>query len=87
MAKVTPVKVRTILENFDFLGRIQVIFSEPDVPEDVYYDGSPLNCPYWIADLYLDTNANGEALSVGIGIDKKGNPEAILYIYIQDKDN
>lgn len=87
MSKRTPIKVKAILENYFFLGRVKIIYSEDDGSEETYYDGTALDCPYWIADLYIDTDINGEGLGVEIDKDKDGKPEALLTIYIrEDKD-
>lgn len=78
------VKVKTIIENYEFLGKIKVYYIEDNGDVETYFEGTAFDCPYWVADLYLDTNADGEALSVGTEtID--GEIKPYLSIYAREK--
>lgn len=79
------VKVKTIVENFDFLSKIKVLCIEANDDVEIYFYGTCFDCPYWVADLYLDSDANGEALFLGSEENEDtGELEKYLGIYVRE---
>lgn len=79
-------KVKKILKNFSFDGELQIIVfneasSESDSFEDILYTGPTMDCPWEIAEMYLDTDENGKAMF--LDKDEKGDP--CLNIYVREE--
>lgn len=68
-------KVKRIIENFDFIGTVK-IYEEAD---DEAYSGDALSCPWYLMNKVVDTTVNGEGIFVSI--DKEsGNPYLGIYV-------
>ena len=79
-------KLREVLPNIDFLS--YVVIKEcygSDLEPETQYKGTIFNIPWSLAEMELDTNADGEAISVGL--DKFNNEEGnqpCFIIYVRD---
>lgn len=76
-------KVKKILKNFSFDGELQIIvFYEATLEgesfDDVLYTGLTMDCPWEIAEMYLDTDNNGEAMF--LDKNEKGDPRLNIYV-------
>ena len=74
-------KVKKILKNFD--GELQIIIfneasSESESSDDILWTGLSMTCPWDIAEMYLDTDDNGEAMF--LDKNEKGNPRLNIYV-------
>lgn len=72
-------KVKTVLANFDFLGKIKIFDGEEG--EEASFFGYALDCPWVYADMYVDTTKDSEGLFVDIDADS-GRP--FLGIYVRE---
>ena len=77
-------KVKKILKNFD--GELRIIIfneasSESESFDDIIWTGLSMTCPWDIAEMYLDTDDNGEAMY--LDKNEKGDPR--LNIYVKEK--
>ena len=69
-------KVKRIIENFDFVGIIKIYDGEDS---DEAYFGDALNCPWYLMNMVVDTTVNGEGMFVSI--DKEsGDPYLGIYV-------
>ena len=68
-------KVKKILKNFDGELRI-IIFNEAS--DDILWTGLSMTCPWDIAEMYLDTDDNREAMF--LDKNEKGNPRLNIYV-------
>lgn len=73
------IKLRKILSHIDGATPIEVYCFE-NSGEEEYFKGSAWNCPWWVAECYLDTDSEGEAISIGIDMDTK---TSVMYIYVK----
>ena len=77
-------KLREILPNIDFLS--YVIIKEyygNDLEPEVHYKGTIFDIPWSFAEMELDTNEDGEAISVGLDKfreDEGDQPCFIIYV-------
>ena len=72
-------KLEEILSHIDGVTSIEVCCFENNSEEE-YFKGSVWNCPWWVAECYLDTNSEGEAISIGIDEETKAS---VMYIYVK----
>lgn len=72
-------KLKEILSHIDGTTPIEVYRFENNSEEE-YFKGSAWNCPWWVAECYLDTDFEGEAISIGID---KETQTSIMYIYVK----
>lgn len=76
------IKLRKVLSHIDGATHIEVYrFENGD--EEEYFKGSAWNCPWWIAECYLDTDSEGEAISIGIDKETK---TPVMYIYVKEEE-
>lgn len=75
------IKLRKVLSHIDGAAHIEVYRFE-NGNEEEYFKGSAWDCPWWIAECYLDTDSGGEAM--GIGIDKE-TKTPVMYIYVKEE--
>ena len=75
-------KLKEILSHIDGTTPIKVCCFENNSDEE-YFKGSAWNCPWCVAECYLDTNSEGEAISIGID---KETQTSIMYIYVKEED-
>ena len=74
-------KVKKILKNFD--GELRIIIfneasSENESFDDILWTGLSMICPWDIAEMYLDTDNNGEAMF--LDKNEKGDPRLNIYV-------
>ena len=74
-------KLKEILSHIDGATPIKVYRFENNSEEE-YFKGSAWNCPWWIAECYLDTDSEGEAISIGIDEETK---VSVMYIYVKEE--
>ena len=72
-------KLKEILIHIDGTTPIEVCCFENNSEEE-YFKGSAWNCPWWVAECYLDTDFEGEAISIGIDEETK---TSVMYIYVK----
>ena len=72
-------KLKKILPHLYFLMPIQII-EYNNGNEEILFEGLVDNIPWRFAELELDTDANGEAISI---FQKEGQREPILNIYVK----
>ena len=77
-------KLKDIVEYFDFLCPVQILQTDAYLETSEYYGevdeiytGDFFNIPWWIADMYLDKDGDGEA----IFLDSENNR---LIIYVKE---
>ena len=75
-------KLRKVLSHIDGATNIGVYRFENNCEEE-YFKGSVWNCPWWVAECYLDTDSEGEAISIGINKETK---RPVMYIYVKGED-
>ena len=75
-------KLKEILSHIDGTTPIEVCRFENNSEEE-YFKGTAWNCPWWVAECYLDTDSEGEAISIGIDEEAK---TSIMYIYVKGED-
>lgn len=75
-----PMKVQDLFRNLDSNTTINVCEYYNDSEEE-YFKGKVFDCPWWIADLYIDTDIDGEGIY--IGLDNKTN-QPYLGIYVRE---
>ena len=73
------IKLRKILSHIDGTTPIEVCCFENNSEEE-YFKGSVWDCPWWVAECYLDTDSEGEAISIGIDEETK---TSVMYIYVK----
>ena len=74
-------KVKKILKNFD--GELRIIIfneasSEGESFDDILWTGLSMSWPWEIAEMYLDTDDNGEAMY--LDKNEKGDPRLNIYV-------
>ena len=74
-------KVKKILKNFD--GELRIIIfnkasSEGEPSDDILWTGLSISCPWDIAEMYLNTDENGEAMF--LDKNEEGNPRLNIYV-------
>ena len=75
------IKLRKVLSHIDGATPIEVCRFE-NGGEEEYFKGSAWNCPWWVAECYLDTDSEGEAISIGINEETKAS---VMYIYVKEE--
>ena len=75
-------KLKEILSHIDGATPIKVFRFENNSEEE-YFKGFAWNCPWWVAECYLDTDSEGEAISIGIDEETK---VSVMYIYVKEED-
>lgn len=70
-------KVKELLPHLHFLMSVEIIVF--DGAEESLFKGLVDNIPWWIADMELDTDDNGEAIS----IHTEEGEEPVLNIYVK----
>lgn len=79
-------KLKKILKYLDYLEQIRIVcFYPKDQSEEEYFNGSAIQCPYWVADLPLDTTNDWDPISI-IKEDDKGKPLETPYLEIWVKE-
>ena len=73
------IKLKEILGHIDGTTTIEVCCFENNCEEE-YFKGSVWDCPWWVAECYLDTDSEGEAMSIGIDKETK---TPVMYIYVK----
>ena len=71
-------KLKKILPHLYFLMPVQII--EYDGKEDILFEGLIHQIPWRFGELKLDTDGNGESISI---FQKEGQCEPILNIYVK----
>lgn len=82
-------KLKKILKHLDYLSQIKVLSFDPKNKfEDEHFYGHPLDCPYWIADLHLDTSNNWDPIAI-IKEDADGHllEEPYLEIWVKEEQH
>ena len=78
-------KVKEVLKNFDFMGNIKILECYKDNSgEEECYSGAAFDCPWVYADMFVETDENGEGMLVGID---DGTHEPYLGIYVKEDDD
>lgn len=91
-------KLRKLLSHIDFLLPVELRSSTPEnaandfplsaetshLSYSVEFCGNPLDIPYWLANFWLDTDDNGEAISIET---IKGVPTLVIYIREQKEES
>jgi hypothetical protein len=72
-------KLKKILPHLFFLLPVQIIEYDGK-EEEILFDGLVDNIPWRFGELKLDTDGNGEAISI---FQKEGQQEPILNIYVK----
>ena len=72
-------KLKKILSHLFFLMPVQIIEYDSN-KEEILFEGLVDNIPWRLAELELDTDENGEAISI---FQKEGQREPILIIYVK----
>lgn len=73
------IKLRKVLSHIDGATHIEVYrFENGD--EEEYFKGFAWDCPWWIAECYLDTDSEGKAMNIGIDKETK---TPVMYIYVK----
>lgn len=80
--KNTPLKAIEILRNFDCTQKIRVLEVQPNETEEIHFEGSIFNCPWYIGDMLVDTSFNGEGLCI-----LTENDKVILVMYVRDEED
>ena len=70
-------KLKKLLPHLNFLTRVEII--EFHDAEETLFEGLVDNIPWWIANMKLDTDDNGEA----IYIHTEEGKEPVLNIYVK----
>lgn len=73
-------KLKKILPHLFFLMPVQIIEYDGGKNEEILFDGLVDNIPWQFGELKLDTDADGEAISI---FQKEGQREPILNIYVK----
>ena len=74
-------KLKEIHSEIDGTSPIKVCCFENNSEEE-YFKGSVWNCPWWIAECYLDTDSEGEAISIGIDEETK---VSVMSVYVKEE--
>ena len=78
-------KLKKLLKHIEFLQKVQILIYDNDDTlqkishEEILYEGLADNVPWCYAEMYLDTDSNGEAIGSFI----KDN-ETIITIFIKE---
>ena len=72
-------KLKKLLKHISFLQKVQII-DYCDGKEEILFEGYATDVPWECADMYLDTDDNGEAIGT-VTID---NEETAITIYVRD---
>ena len=72
-------KLKKLLKHIGFLQKVQII-DYCDGKEEILFEGYATDVPWTYADMYLDTDNNGEA----IGTVAINNEETAITIYVRD---
>ena len=76
-----PLKVQDLFRNLDGITTIKVYQYHNDSEEE-YFKGKVFDCPWWIADLYIDTDIDAEGIY--IELDNETN-QPYLRIYVREE--
>lgn len=71
-------KLRKVLKHIDFIKNIKILSTDPNGNDCLFYQGAPINVPWVYAEEKLDTNKNGEAISMEV--DEDGEPCMIIWL-------
>lgn len=74
-------KVQDLFRNLDGITTIKVYQYHND-SEKEYFKGKVFDCPWWIADLYIDTDIDAEGIY--IELDNETN-QPYLRIYVREE--
>ncbi len=74
------VKLMDIIPHLDFLMHVK-LFIEADDPEEPVFQGTVLDVPWIFLTLELDTDDNGEAISISC---EKETDKPYLIIYLKE---
>lgn len=84
MKEYKPMKVIEFLRNLDENTWIKVSeYYEKTLIEEEYYVGDVFGCPWWIADLYIDTDVNG--CGIYVDTDLKAN-KPYIGIFVRENE-
>lgn len=72
-------KLKKLLRHIDFMEKVRVIEIQPDKSDEILYEGGSVDIPWYIADMLLDSDFNGEAISTLIE-----NDSSIILIYVKE---
>lgn len=82
MKEHKPMKVVEFLRNLDEDTQLNICeYCEKTQTEEEYYVGDAFGCPWWIADLYIDTDANGGGIYLGTEV---GTNKPYIGIYVRE---
>lgn len=73
-------KLKKILPHLFFLMPIQIIEYNNNNKEEILFEGSVSDIPWELAELKLDTDDNGEAISI---LQIEGKQDPVLSIYVK----
>lgn len=76
-----PMKVQDLFRNLNGITTIKVYQCHNDSEEE-YFKGKVFDCPWWIADLYIDTDIDAEGIY--IELDNETN-QPYLRIYVREE--
>lgn len=73
-------KLKKVLKHIDFMENVKIVEFLSDKREEVLlYEGHPEDVPWYIADMLLDSDSNGEAISTLIE-----NDLSTIFIYVKE---
>ena len=73
-------KLKKILNHIDGTTLIHVYCFE-NGNEEEFFKGSAWNCPWWVANLYIDTDEEGEGIYIDI---EKETKKPYIGIYVKE---
>ncbi len=76
--------LRELIPYIDFICNVKVVQMDAYIDkekEEVVFNGTPLDIPWWIADMYLHVNENGEAIFLN------QNKNYLTIYVVEDPDN
>lgn len=77
-------KLKNFIRHIDWTLKVEIFtFNAVTYDEERLYSGPILDVPWYLAEARLDTNADGEAMS--LGRDDENKP--YLIIYVLDEEN
>lgn len=84
MKEYKPIKVIEFLRNLDENTWLNVSeYCEKTQTEEEYYVGDAFGCPWWIADLYIDTDTNSGGIYLGTETETN---KPYIGIYIRENE-